>query len=281
MLSAAGGGLLAKDAYNKLGDIGDEARTGSAQIGQQGSDMASFKGYGVTGPVGSTQVGPDGSVNTVLNSGQQNQMDLYKNASKQMLGSAMGGAGNQQEIYDAIRAMQLPEEGRNQAAMQRQLTAQGRQGISTNDYGGTPEQLAMAKAQAEAQNSAAYEAYNFGQQKQMQDATLANQFQQQQYAPLQQQQGMFAAGGQYGAGLEDAGRRQAATLFSEANMGGLDAQLAAGLGQANLTGNLGSAMITGGMGMFNNAIANQGTGGGTGGTTQGFIDRLMGYIPKF
>ena len=39
--------------------------------------------------------------------------------------------------------------------LQEQLLGQGRAGISTDAYGGTPEQLAMAKAQAEAGNSAA------------------------------------------------------------------------------------------------------------------------------
>jgi len=50
--------------------------------------------------------------------------------------------------------MQTPEEERQRLALEERLQAQGRGGIQTAQYGGTPEQLAMAKAQAEAQNQA-------------------------------------------------------------------------------------------------------------------------------
>lgn len=63
-------------------------------------------------------------------------------------------AGREQDIYSRIRATQLPEEERQRIALQEQLASQGRLGVSTSQYGGTPEQLAQAKAQAEAQNQA-------------------------------------------------------------------------------------------------------------------------------
>jgi hypothetical protein len=62
--------------------------------------------------------------------------------------------GRQQDIYNQLRAMQTPEEERQRLALEERLQAQGRGGIQTAQYGGTPEQLAMAKAQAEAQNQA-------------------------------------------------------------------------------------------------------------------------------
>lgn len=62
--------------------------------------------------------------------------------------------GRQQDIYNQLRAMQTPEEERQRLALEERLQAQGRGGIRTAQYGGTPEQLAMAKAQAEAQNQA-------------------------------------------------------------------------------------------------------------------------------
>ena len=69
------------------------------------------------------------------------------------LGS-MNQVGRQQDIYNQLRAMQTPEEERQRLALEERLQAQGRGGIRTAQYGGTPEQLAMAKAQAEAQNQA-------------------------------------------------------------------------------------------------------------------------------
>lgn len=60
----------------------------------------------------------------------------------------------EQDIYNRIRAAQSPEEQRQALALEERLAAQGRLGVSTAQYGGTPEQLAMAKAQEEAKNSA-------------------------------------------------------------------------------------------------------------------------------
>lgn len=60
----------------------------------------------------------------------------------------------EQDIYNRIRAAQSPEEQRQALALEERLAAQGRLGVNTAQYGGTPEQLAMAKAQEEAKNSA-------------------------------------------------------------------------------------------------------------------------------
>ena len=61
-------------------------------------------------------------------------------------------------IYDQIRAMQTPEEERQRTALENRLAAQGRLGVQTAQYGGTPEQLALEKAQAEARNQASLQA---------------------------------------------------------------------------------------------------------------------------
>lgn len=67
---------------------------------------------------------------------------------------AMDRGGRQQDIYNQLRSMQNPEEERQRLELEERLQGQGRGGIRTDRYGGTPEQLAMAKAQAEAQNQA-------------------------------------------------------------------------------------------------------------------------------
>lgn len=72
-----------------------------------------------------------------------------------MLGQATPTA---QSVYDQIRAMQSPEEERQRMALENRLAAQGRLGVTTSAYGGTPEQLALEKAQAEARNMASLQA---------------------------------------------------------------------------------------------------------------------------
>ena len=68
------------------------------------------------------------------------------------------------EVYDRIRATQLGEEERQRLALEERLASQGRLGVQTAMFGGTPEQLALAKAQESAQNQASLMAMQQAQQ---------------------------------------------------------------------------------------------------------------------
>ncbi len=85
-------------------------------------------------------------------------------------------ADRESAIYDRIRSTQRPEEERQRMALEERLLSQGRSGIKTNQYGGTPEQLAMAKAQSESQNTAMLSAMQQAQAEQAQVAGLASQY---------------------------------------------------------------------------------------------------------
>jgi hypothetical protein len=96
-------------------------------------------------------------------------------------GQFMGQAGmpmgaREQEVYDRIRATQLGEEERQRLALEERLFSQGRGGVRTAMFGGTPEQLALAQAQEEAQNRAALAAISQAQAEQQQQAALGAQF---------------------------------------------------------------------------------------------------------
>ena len=78
LLGLGGGGLLVKEAYDKLGDIGDTAWTESQQIGQDANDLTNFTGYGVTGPTGSGQVDPTGNLSLQLSDSQQTLQNAYE-----------------------------------------------------------------------------------------------------------------------------------------------------------------------------------------------------------
>lgn len=295
LLGLGGGGLMVGNAYNKLGSIGDTAWDKSKQIGNQAAGLSNFTGYGVTGPTGSTSVSSNGSTAFNLNPDQLALQKLAGATGMGMMGwnhplsqygaGALGTAGNllssigqdpaarEQDIYNRIRAMQTPEEQRAQVALGSKLAAQGRTGVTTAQFGGTPEQLAMEKAIAEARNAASVSAINLGQQQQQQDTNsaamlsqtgsgalgsqgeLAQLYSMLQYAPQSALADMFSAGSG-GYSFADIARRQQAALQAEAQMGGLEAQLGAGLGQANLMGNIGSAAIGGGMGMLGSAVSN-------------------------
>jgi hypothetical protein len=162
-------------------------------------------------------------------------------------------AQREQDIYGRIRAAQSPEEQRQAQAMEERLAAQGRLGVQTAQFGGTPEQLAFGKAQAEARNSAMLQAMGQAQAEQSQLAQQAQMFTgmgsqlsqadlqqlpqtqmmqlQQAMMPYQQmqQQGQLFGAGQYG----------------ETMMSGLEARLVAEQAQANLLGSLGTGVLGG------------------------------------
>ena len=66
----------------------------------------------------------------------------------------------------------MPEEQRNQIALNERLAAQGRTGLRTAQFGGSPEQFAMEKARAEAMNQASLMSINQAEQQRASD--LAN-----------------------------------------------------------------------------------------------------------
>lgn len=82
----------------------------------------------------------------------------------------------EQQVFDRIRAAQRPEEERQRLELEERLATQGRLGVRTNLYGGTPEQLALSKAQSEAQNMAMLQAMQQARAEQAQAGQLAGQF---------------------------------------------------------------------------------------------------------
>lgn len=85
-------------------------------------------------------------------------------------------AAREQAIFQRIRASQTLEEERQRLALEERLQSQGRLGVATNLYGGTPEQLALAKAQAEASNTAMIQAMGQAQAERQMAGQLGTQF---------------------------------------------------------------------------------------------------------
>ena len=112
----------------------------SQQIGALGSRALSL---------GTTGLG--GGAPSDIESLRQQYGDIAGQAASGLLQSR---GGREQQVYDRIRAAQSPEEERQRLSLENRLASQGRLGVSTAQYGGTPEQLAMAKAQGESQNQA-------------------------------------------------------------------------------------------------------------------------------
>ncbi len=312
-IGAGLGGMAAVNAaYNRLGSVGERAETGANLIAQQGLDQTKFKPFTVTTGMGdqigitdaglNIDLGRAGNVSNRLLSRASERLDEMapgtaesEMAARQAFGVGsdfMGRLGQtraqrEQEIFDRIRATQLGEEERRRLALEERLANQGRLGVRTSMFGGTPEQFALAQAEEEAQNRAALAAIQQAQQEQLQQANIGSQFADLGSTLATRQQGIqeaqdrMALGALTGAfvpqaqalnvaqqGLNAARLAQqsqlaGAGLFGEASMSGLEALLGSALGQANLMGNVGTGLLSG---------AISGAGQGQGGMFSGFGD---------
>lgn len=151
-------------------DVGSQAlqraETAATQVGQQ----TEFKPFTVTSGVGGVTTTPTGGITTTLTPEQQalqQQLQGFGTQAFGMLGSpearaaeqanivgmlTQGGQGGREaEIMQRLQAAVAPEQERQRMALEERLFSQGRLGVATNQYGGTPEQLALEKALAEQQ----------------------------------------------------------------------------------------------------------------------------------
>lgn len=224
------------DQMNNLRDVGTQARNYADVLGEDLYSRSQFKPFTVTSGMGSTGGWTDQGLNMQLGAQEQALQNQLLGGAQGMFQSALGSTAQREgDIYNRIRAMQQPEEQRRQQQLQNQLANQGRLGITTAQYGGTPEQLAMAKAQAEAQNTAAYQAMQQAQAEQLQQYNMGAGMLSGAYHPQAQLLNALGAGGNL-AQLAQKGQLTGVGSLGELGMAGMDAYLQSQLGAGNLAG---------------------------------------------
>ena len=165
-----------------VGEGGTTSISPGTDIGSQLLGVASQRFSG--GPYGSDILGEGGRAAIAAGqaglgatpfglAGQQQAAQQAFGLGGQFMGQAgMPMSAREQDVYNRIRATQLGEEERQRLALEERMFAQGRGGVRTAMYGGTPEQLALAKAQESAQNQAALAAIQQAQLEQRQAADI-------------------------------------------------------------------------------------------------------------
>ena len=306
------------EVMGRLGGIGQGLAQGARTIGSEAQTASQFKPFTVTTGFGDVKTDSTGGFQTQLTPAQQARQQAlsgitggllsgYTGAGapnvsgiqEQALGGVTGAltaaqapmATREADVYERIRAAQRPEEERQRLALQEQLQAQGRTGLRTAQFGGSPEQFALEKARAEAQNTAALAALQQAGAERQQDLAAA--------------QGMFGLGQQAaalpaalqaaqlqnigaGLGLEylpeqqllstlspainiasiaDVGRRGGAGLAAEAGMSGLEALGQTEIARANILRDLygqllgGATATSGQQGLFTDIFGGESLGG--------------------
>lgn len=246
----AGLGLLTS-AYGRLGDIGERGLTLGQQLAETQLGQAAFRPYTVTtatgGQFGMTQDPVTGAMTYQLGVSPEEQAfreQMFGGAGQFFEQAAMPTADREAAVYERMRAAMSPEEERQRLALEERLAAQGRLGVQTAQFGGTPEQLALAQAQEESRNRAMLSAMQQAQREQAQQAALGGQFLGSSYLP-QQMLLQALTPGQTAAAQQQQAQLYGTGLFGEATASGIDALLGAGLGQANLMGAAGTGLLSG------------------------------------
>lgn len=176
-----------------------------------------------------------------------------------MFGQALQGTGARtDEIFNRMQTALQPQMERQRLQQEERMAAQGRLGMSSNQFGGmAPEDFQMNLAQQEAMNNAYLGAMQQARGEQLQQANIGNMLLGASYVPQAQMLNALQPGMQ-AAAQEQAARLTGAGMFGESYASGIDALLASAMGQANLMGSLGSGLLSGSI-----QGANMGGGGGS------------------
>jgi hypothetical protein len=312
----------ADDIVSRLTDVGTGLAEGFTDLGQEAFSRSQFKPFTVTTGAGTTkatvdpETGEYSGFSTTLGTPGAAQTTGVQNIISGMLGptgysadptggtagtirdTALGGVGGllgsvtgpratrEQDIYNRIRSIQTPEEQRQQQLLNDRLLSQGRLGLTTSMYGGSPEQFAMEKARAEAMNQASLAAMERAGQERQQDLATATglfglggqaaqlplnlqgvqgqnlaQMMGLQFMPEQQMLDALGAGTNI-ASIASEDRRYGSGLFDESTGSGLEAILQAELGKTDFLKNL-----------YAGAVGGEGSGG-----SGGWFDTIIGTL---
>ena len=248
----AAGLAFAKQGYDRLGRVGEQAYdayTGEGGLADELRGMSEFQPYTVTSATGSQfgmGLGENGEMDYNLNlSGteQDLQNEQMRRAESMFALAEQNPAAREQEVFQRMMDSINPQRERERYELEQRLQGQGRLGVQTSMFGGTPEGLAMAKAQEEAYSQNMLGAMDFAGAEQTRQAALGTGMLANAYIP----QAQLLNAIQPGQTTAEQRRSQMATqtgAYGETYSTGLQALLSSALGQASQATSLGSGLAT-------------------------------------
>ena len=189
LIGGVGGALAQQDIINRVQDLGEQdVRTVFGEspmpvfegglVGEIGR-QSQFKPFTVTTPTGSRATLSAGGMDTMLSPTEQALQSRMLGFGSEAFGflgdpqqreaeqaSVIGmltqdpsqRATRESDIFGRLTAAQQPEQERARLELEQRLANQGRLGVQTAMYGGTPEQLSLQKAIQEQQANTAISA---------------------------------------------------------------------------------------------------------------------------
>ena len=213
--------------------LGNRGYDLSQQMAEDVRGQSAFQPYTVTtglGGVNSTAAGTTTNLSPEL----QAASDRFRTKGMGMLDLASQPLeGRQQDIFNTLDMARSPQRDRERLMMEERMFNQGRTGVNTSMFGGTPEQFAMEKAMAEQSSADAFTSRQQAIQEQQQFANLGSGLFNQSFTPQDQLMKSLAGSTPF-AQLADVGRRQGAELSTSYGQSGLEALMGGGTVAGNL-----------------------------------------------
>lgn len=257
-----------------LKNLTSQAATQAPLIGQQAADAAQFTPFTVKSATGgTTSVGAGGGYTQTLGTQEKAIQDA-------MFQQAQGLAGQQtasaSDIFNQLQAAQKGEAERARLELENRLAAQGRLGVGTSMYGGTPEQLAMEKALAERTSQNYLSAQQLAPQLAGQQLTNVGTALGTAYAPQSQATAALQAASPFSQISQAAAQGQSEALY-KGGIAGLESQIGGAGAVATLEGQRVRSLADALSGLFSSPTEyNAETG--TFVTGQSDLDRILGLF---
>ena len=182
-------------------NIADDALGGIETRRQAILDDATSRGqfqpFTVTSTLASAPTDATGGFNVNLTPDQETLQDTLMTQAAGAFGEiGADRATREQEIFDRLQALRQPEQERSRLALQNRLFNEGRQGLISDQYGGTPEGLQFEKAIQEQLAADALTAMTRAGEERQQALALGSGLLGQGFVPQQQALNMLELGGQ-------------------------------------------------------------------------------------
>ena len=225
LVNTAGSYYAGQEGVEGARAAGQAGLAVGGEIGQAASEASQFKPYTVTSNLATATTTPEGGLGVTLSPEEQARQNQYLQGAQGLLGGL--GVGTEQattDLYNQMRAAQLPEEERARMRMQEGLFTSGRAGLQQAQYGGTGEQFAYEKARQEAMLNAQLGARQQVGAEQLRNLQLGQGLQTAGYNPQNQAIGLFGASS-IPAQMAAQGQRGGAQLQAQASTAGLEGMM--------------------------------------------------------
>lgn len=214
--------------------LGQQGYNEATALGTNLAANSQFQPYTVTSGLGNVATNAQGGFTSTLSPELQAAQDSFRNKGMNLLDIASQPLeGRSQDIFNSLDAARMPQRDRERLQMEERMFNQGRSGVNTAMFGGTPEQFAMEQAMAEQSSADAFASRQQAIQEQGQFADLGRGLFGDSFTPQSQLlQSLLAS--HPTAGIADIGRRQGVQTQGALGQSAIESLLGGGAQANNL-----------------------------------------------